>query len=931
MQCMTQHKTLFLIDGHAIAYRAFYGMQARRFQTRQGLPTGAIFGFARILFDLIRSYKPELLAVCFDTKDPTHRHEAYDNYKGHRKPPPDDLILQFPYMQQLVKALGMPLHQLSGYEADDLIGTLAVAAAEAGYDVRVVTGDRDLFQLINERIHILLPTKDNSGRFDDFGAEEVYQKYGYRPEQVVDFKALAGDASDNIPGVRGIGEKSALELLRVHGSLEAIYAAVAAKADSVPGKWRSKLETGHDDALLSQKLARILLDAPVHFDAEASHLGELKLAELMSLLKELEFQSIERELPELLRYFRNSDADLLALADTPPVTERPLLRPDVNIPASLADVKALLPQLQAGFAFDTETSGLIPLDTDLIGLSLAAEVEGEVKSWYLPFGHQLPEDAPQQLPLAETLALLQPIFADPDCPKCAHNAKFDMHVLSLHGLTIKGLRDDTLLLDYLLEPDSRHGLKELAWSHLGLEMQPISDLIGTGRKQITMAEVPMQQAAVYAAADAVATWMLQQKLTPLLAEAGCESLYREIEMPLLSVLARMEQNGIALDLPFLAELSQQLDVQLRQLEAEVMQVAETPFNLNSPQQLSKVLFEDLNLPSKGIKKNKTGAYSTDVKTLEKLRPFHPVIDQILEYRQLAKLKSTYVDAMPQLVNRHTGRLHTTFNQLGAITGRLSSTEPNLQNIPVRTELGRQMRKAFVASSPELRLVSLDYSQIELRLLAHFSEDPRFVEAFQADRDIHAQTAMELFNLSDIALVSSEMRRIAKTTNFGIVYGQSAYGLAQTLGISNGEASKIIQRFKERYSGIEAYMQQTLDFARSHGYVETLSGRRRLLPEINNPNRMTRELNERMAINSPLQGSASDLIKQAMIEIQAWIAAEQLSARLLLQVHDELLFEIPAADLDAIVPGIQQRMEQVVPLRVPLKVDVHSGLNWMEAK
>ncbi len=921
---MKQTDTFYLIDGHALAYRAFFGMKSARFQTRQGIPTGAVYGFSRIIFELIRKQKPHLLAVCFDTKDPTHRHEAYDAYKGHRKPAPDDLVLQFPYIEKMVRSLGIPVYRQSGFEADDLLGTLACKASAQGYQVRILSGDRDLFQLIDDNIRILIPSRDNSG-FDSFGATEVAAKYGYTPEQVIDFKALAGDASDNIPGVKGIGEKSALTLLKDFGNLNQIYE----KIDQVPSKWQQKLITGREDAFLSQSLATIVIDMPVEVDPKNCQLSEPNMEDLLGLLHELEFNSLQKELPSVLAEFQENGQDIEILET---LTESQLLRPDVEIVSDLERVKSLAEALrQQPFAFDTETTGLDSLNTHLVGISLAYQQDDKIVSFYLPVGHALITDLDRVLPLEESLAILKPVFEATDCPKFAHNAKFDMHVLFQYGIQVQGLQDDTMLMDYMIQPESRHGLKEMTLSYLQLEMQPITDLIGKGRKQITMDQVQIEEAAVYAAADAVATLKLQQKLTTEIKDEAVERLYREIEVPLISVLATIEQNGVKLDIDFLKNLSQDLDLQLREIEATVMEVAGENFNLNSPQQLSKILFENLNLPTKGIKKNKTGAYSTDVKTLEKLQPFNPVIDKILDYRQLAKLKSTYVDALPLLVNPKTGRLHTTFNQSVAATGRLSSSDPNLQNIPIRTELGRQMRKAFIVRSPEYSLVSCDYSQIELRLLAHFSEDPYFIAAFQAGVDIHTQTAKEIFNLESLEDVSSEMRRIAKTTNFGIVYGQTTYGLARTLNIPNAEAAKIISRFKERYLGIENFMQATLDLARTQGYVETLFQRRRNLEDINNPNRGLREFAERMAINSPIQGSASDLIKLAMIRIQNWIEVEKLPIQMLLQVHDELVFEIPSNELETYLPEIQRQMEEVYTLKVPLKVDIHSGSNWMEAK
>lgn len=933
---MSDTQTFFLLDGHAIAFRAFFGMQARRFTTRQGMPTGAIYGFTRILVDVIRAFNPSLLAVCFDTKDPTHRHEAFDSYKGHRKPAPDDLVLQLPYIQQMVEAFGIPIYRQSGFEADDLIGTLACRASKENYQVRIITGDRDLFQLIDERVRVLLPSKD-PGPFAVFGADEVKDKYGYTPAQVIDFKALAGDASDNIPGVKGIGEKTALQLLSDFGSLEQIYARI----EEVPAKWQKKLIEGKESADMSQKLATIVCDMDIEFDPKACRLAEPNTARLMELLKDLEFTSIQKELPKILSQFHEADVEIDKVSTW---SESRQLRPEVTIVSSLEELEALIPVLKSGpFAFDTETTGLNDLNTELVGISLGQPAQGSepaapdsqnpdaIRSWYLPVGHAMITDSHLVLPRDKALALLKPILEDKNIYKFGHNVKFDINVMSLYDIDVQGVYDDTMIMDYLVQPESRHGLKDLAQTYLGLEMQEITALIGTGRKQITMAEVAVNDAAVYAAADAVATWMLREKLRPEIETKNLEKLYREIEIPLLHVLTHMEQNGIMLDVPFLAELAEKLDMQLRKIEAEVYQMAGENFNLNSPAQLSKILFENLNLPTEGTKRNKTGAYSTDVSTLEKLKPFHPIIDQILEYRQLSKLKSTYVDAMPLQINPRTKRLHTTFNQTVASTGRLSSTDPNLQNIPIRTELGREMRKAFIAGSPEKRLVSFDYSQIELRLLAHFSQDPRFVQAFAEGGDIHAQSAVEIFNLSGLDQVTSEMRRIAKTTNFGIVYGQTTYGLARTLNIPNKEAGKIIQRFRETYSGVESYMQETLEFARKNGFVETLFGRRRNLEDINHPNRSVREFAERVAINSPLQGTASDLIKLAMIRIHDWLKASGEPIDMLLQVHDELVFEMPESLLESAIPAITRQMEDVWTLKVPLKVDAHSGINWKEAK
>jgi DNA polymerase-1 len=926
-------QTFFLLDGHALSYRAYFGMmkQAKRLQTRQGLPTGAIYGFARILIDLIKTAQPHLLAVCFDLPDPTHRHADFADYKGHRDPPPDDLIRQFPYIEQLVQAFGIPTYKRPGYEADDLIGSLATQAVQQGYTVKIITGDRDLFQLIQPGLSVLLPNNGTS-ELNEFHAEQVHAKYGYHPHQVVDYKALAGDSSDNIPGVRGIGDKSAIKLLERWNSLENIYANLA----QVEEKFRKKLEEGRADAFLSQKLARILTGPEAAtFDPTRSQLEQPDKSELLALLQELEFNSILNDLPSLFQYFQESETSMGTLAQ---VTQVQKLSPTPLIPANLDEVKTLATALAtAPFAFDTETTGLHALDTELVGLSFAipgpdgSTDASQARSWYVPVGHTQLMDQDRVLDRDKTLALLKDVFENPSCPKYAHNAKFDVHVLSIYGVIVAGLCDDTMLIDYLLQPENKHGLKDLARTCLNLEMQEISDLIGSGRKQITMAEVEIDAAAPYAAADAVATQALRSHLRPQLDATPFIDLYRNIELPMVSVLARMEQRGVSLDSKFLQQLSQQLDQQLRSLETRIYEQAGESFNLNSPKQMGTILFEKMNLSAKGIKKNKSGGYSTDVSTLEKLQHTHPVIQHILEYRQLIKLKNTYVDTLPELINPRTGRIHTSFNQSVAATGRLSSSDPNLQNIPIRTELGRQIRRAFIPSDPGWVMASFDYSQIELRLLAHFSGDARFGEAFAHDRDIHAQTAVEIFGLSSLEDVTSEMRRIAKTTNFGIVYGQTAYGLANTLGIPNSEAMRMIQRFKERYNGIQSYMDSTLAFARTHGYVETIFKRRRYIEDINHPTRNMREFAERTAINSPLQGSASDLIKRAMVHIDEWLYAENIQARMLLQVHDELVFEIPEDQLDTLIPEIRNRMEQVVSLSVPLRVDVNTGATWMDAK
>lgn len=918
----------FLIDGHALTYRAYYGMRkgGKNLTTRTGIPTDAVFGFTRILMELIKRYRPHLLAVGFDRPEDTHRKEGYEAYKANRQPPPEDLILQFPLVQKVVQAFGIPIYEQAGYEADDIIGTLATRAAAADYDVRIVTGDRDLFQLVNDRIKVLMP--GDRGEFKEYDADGVLAKCGFRPEQVTDYKALAGDSSDNIPGVRGIGDKTAIKLLQTWGSLDNLYAHLP----EVELKYRKKLEEDADNAKMSHKLATIMTDMDIPFDAERCALTQPS-ANLKTVLQEFEFNSIIAELPQTLLCFQPLEIPIL-----PEHQVQVIRQPNPLIPTTLTEVEPLLTKWrQSPFALDLETTSLNALQANLVGIAIATPnpentaIEA-ADCVYLPVGHQPTLDEPVGLPLAETLALLKPLLEDPSCPKYGHNLKYDMNVLSRYDIHVQGVCDDTMVLDYVLHPEGKHGLKDLALNLLHYPMQPIVDLIGSGKKLRTMDQVAAKDSARYAGADVAATQALRDYLLKELAQTSpaTQFLYQEIEAPLVPVLTRMEQNGITLDTALLSNLSHRLAEDLAKLETEVYAMVGEPFNLKSPQQMAEVLFHKLNLPTKGLKKTTTG-YSTDVSTLEKLKGSHPIIDKILDYRQWAKLKDTYTDALPQLVHPLTGRLHTTFNQTGTATGRLSSVDPNLQNIPIKTELGREIRHAFVAPGPDWVIASLDYSQIELRLLAHFSDDPRFLEAFRQDGDIHSQTAVEIFNLGDIRMVTSEMRRIAKTTNFGIVYGQTAYGLANTLGIPNREADQLIQRFKQRYNGIEAYMAAMLAQAREKGYVETLFGRRRYLPDILHPTRNLREFAERIAINTPLQGTAADLIKLAMVRVDQWLQSSKSPTKMLLQVHDELVFEIPKAELATTLPQLQQLMENIAPLKVPLRVDVSTGSTWREAK
>lgn len=944
---------LILIDGHALAYRSFFALQRQAFRTRRdNTPTWAVYGFLRAVLEVIKQRDPQCLAVSFDLAKPTFRTEMYEKYKAHRPPMPDDLRVQIPLIKDLVAKFGIPVYSVEGFEADDVIGSVAKKAARDGQTVYILTGDQDSMQLVEDRIRVLTPKSGVDGLVE-YGPAEVLDRYGVTPEQFIDYKALIGDTSDNIPGVPGIGPKTAVKLLQEFGTLDAILANTAAiKPARIQGLIADNLEL----ARLSHTLSAIITDVPVDFDVAHCQLTPPPdVEDLREFLARLEFTSVLRELPDILKRFGvayegpatpvpTTTAKLEGQTDDDATwfdfQAAPVARAlDVNLTVVTdpADLEALVARLRPGpFAIDTETTSTRALQADLVGISIAipkqpgaVEVD-QLDTYYLPVGHALPTDTVPQLPLAETLALLKPVLEDETVGKIGHNLKYEMHVFSRYGIRLRGVADDSMIADYLVDPERAHGLKEAAQGQLGYTMTPISELIGTGAKAITMDKVLTERAATYAGADAAVTFELAHAERAKLTEIGLLNLYETIELPLVTTLAEVEQQGVALDVGHLQRLSAQLAEQLQALELKVCTLVGKEFNLNSPKQLSVVLFDDLGLPTAGIKKNPSGGFSTDAAMLEKLAPKHEVVRLILEYRQLAKLKSTYADSLPTLINPHTGRLHTSLNQTVAATGRLSSTDPNLQNIPVKTELGREIRKAFIAGAPDCVLMSADYSQIELRLLAHYSEDPAFLEAFRQGEDIHRRTAAEIFGCSQ-EQVTSDMRRIAKTVNFGVAYGQTAFGLAQTLNVPQKEASGIIERFRTRYPRVQQYVAQMIAFAKEHGYVTTLTGRRRHLPDVTAANRTLRELAERMAINTPLQGTAADIIKLAMVAIQRALPASGLQARMILQVHDELVFELPKGEVEALTALIRPIMEGAMTLKVPLQVDVNTGSNWKDAK
>ncbi len=927
--------TLYLLDGHALAYRAYFALTAGtggdRWRTSSGEPTAAVYGFASILLRLLEAYQPDYLAVSFDVGR-TFRDDIYPEYKATRAKMPEDLVPQMPRIRQLVDAFGFPRLEMEGYEADDVLGSAAKRMArEAGMGVKIVTGDRDLLQLVDDRIIVSLPGRQLS-QSTDYTPEKVKAKYGVRPDQIVDFKALVGDKSDNIPGVRGIGEKTAAKLLQKYDNLDNIYAHLDELSPSI----RRKLEADRENAYLSRTLAQIRTDLPVTVDLEKAVPRPDAVDAVEALFRELEFRSLLKRLrewqqaagggstasqPQQLSLFGGSAAGAGASASP---------APDLGFRTTVVDspkaLEALTRRLKGArtFAIDTETTATDKMRADLVGISLAVD-EGE--GFYIPIGHRTGET---QLPWETVRAALEPFLTDPAVDKVGHNIKYDLVVLARHGLPMSAPAFDTMIAEWVRDPASHNlGLKNLAWTRLGVEMTDISALIGRGKKQISMADVPVAKVAPYAAADAVMVLRLMPLLEADLRERNGLRLFREVEMPLVPVLAQMEMNGILVDVDFLHQMSQELAEQLHALEAKIYDAVGKRFNINSTQQLSKVLFETLGLtPPDRTRKTKSGHYSTSAAVLEALRGQHPVVDWVLEHRELAKIKSTYVDALPQQVNPETGRVHTSYNQTGTVTGRIASSDPNLQNIPVRTPVGRRVRRAFVAPEGHV-LLSVDYSQVELRIVAHISGDEAMIAAFRAGQDIHATTAAAIYGVS-LEAVTPQMRRHAKAINFGLIYGMSPFGLTRTTDLTLAEAENFVEAYFERFPGVKRYIEETRRKAAEQGYVETLLGRRRYFPELQKPaNRNARLRAEREAINAPIQGTAADIMKLAMLRVDERLRCDQLPAKMLLQVHDELMLEVPEGDVPAVLAAVRAEMEGVYRLAVPLATDAKVGKNWDE--
>ncbi len=901
-------KRLYLLDGTALVYRAFFALQRTALTNRDGAPTGAVFGFANTLQFLVEQERPDYLGVVLDPPGPTFRNAMYAEYKANRAEMPEDLRTQIPMVKELVEAWPAALIVESGVEADDVIGSYAAQLAGPDLDVVMVTGDKDFYQLLGSHARILNPGRGGATAVEAkvIGPDDIPDKFGVtEPRQVVDVLALMGDTSDNVPGVPGIGPKTAGKLIAQYGSLDELYRHLE---ELSPGQ-RRKLEEHREAALLARELVTIKTDLDLPFTLEDLAARPPGGDALARFLDRMNFRRLRQEL--VGEGPGGAEApDLFAAASGYEL---------VSDPAALGALARDLAGAREGLAVDTETTSTDPMRAELVGISLST---GPGRGWYVNVGHA---EGAEPIPAGAVRKSLGPVLADPRIPKVFHHAKYDLLVLERAGFPVEGVAFDTMIASYLLDPEGSHKLDDLARIELNHAMIPITDLIGKGAKQISMAAVEAETAAVYAAEDADMTLRLRGVFAPRLEAAKLDDLFRKVEMPLLRVLEKMERTGVALDLPFLARMSKELETELTRLEARCRELAEVDFNVNSPKQLADVLFVRLALPHG--KRTKTG-FSTDSEVMEGLRPLHDLPGAVLDYRQVAKLKSTYVDALPALVHPETQRLHASFNQTVAATGRLSSSDPNLQNIPVRTPLGREVRRAFVPGEPGWVLLSADYSQIELRIMAHLSRDPALVAAFAEGVDVHRDTAARLFGVAPEA-VSDLQRAQAKTVNFGVLYGQGAYGLARTLGIPNDEAAAFIRAYKKQYAGVVAYLEGTLEEARRQGYVTTLLNRRRYLPGLRMKSAAARALAERLAVNTPVQGSAADLIKVAMVDLDRRLAAEKLEARLLLQVHDELVLECPASEAERLGRTVREAMEGALTLDVPILVNIGVGANWAE--
>ncbi len=948
-------KKLFLLDAYALIYRAFFAMNKNPRMTSKGLNTSAVMGFLNSLYEILQKEKPSHIGVAFDVAGTAQRQAEYSEYKANREKMPDDLREAIPYIIRLIEAFNIPMYGVEGYEADDVIGTLSKKAEQQGFITYMMTPDKDFGQLVTDKVLLYKPAKFGEPA-QIWGPKEVCERYGISdPKQLIDILGLWGDAADNIPGIPGIGEKTAALLISKYGSVENLIA----HADELKGKQKENVINFAEQGLMSKSLATINLEVPVEFNEEELRAKEPDVPALMALFEELEFRTFakrfledykkthsgvtsldcfvprnderttESKAPDLFSTEAPSPSgqfDLFNQGDNSGLLEfsdkdsAKTMEHDYQLVETEEEIKALVELLskQKQFVFDTETTNIDVYSAELVGISFAIKAH---EAWYLPMpAHR---EACQK-----KLELLRPLFEDESILKIGQNLKYDISMLAQYGISVRGKMFDTMLAHYLLEPEQRHNMDYLAEVYLNYITIPIEDLIGKGRQQKTMREVPVELVKEYAAEDADITLQLYEKLLPLLKENGVEKLFYEIEMPLVPVLSRMEANGVKIDTQNLQQISEEFGGEIRKIEEQIYELAGAPFNIASPKQLGEILFERLKIDEKA-KKTKTGQYATGEDVLQKLAHKHPIINLILDYRSLTKLKSTYLDALPALVNPKDGLIHTSYNQAVTATGRLSSNNPNLQNIPVRTEKGREIRRAFVPRSPEYTLLAADYSQIELRIIAHLSQDPAMVADFNLGQDIHAATAAKVFHVP-MEQVTKEQRSRAKAVNFGIIYGMSAFGLAERMELSRSEAADIIKKYFEEYAGIKEYMNRSIALARERGYAETILGRRRYLRDINGSNSVVRGFAERNAINAPIQGSSADMIKIAMIGIHQEMERLKMQSKMILQVHDELVFDAHLDELDTLKSIVNDKMVNALPLSVPVIVEMNTGANWLEA-
>lgn len=913
---------LLVIDGFSLMFRAFYGLPVT--MTWKGTPINAVYGFMNLLFNAIETFQPTHLCLCFDRKEPTFRHEKYTEYKAHRPAPPEEFRVQVPILLEVIADMDLPCMDCAGFEADDLMGTLSKEAELHHWDVLLLTGDQDAFQLVSEHTVVLMGDR-KSGELITYTSDKVKEKMGVHPHQVIDFKALKGDSSDNIPGVPGVGDKTAIQLIEQFGSIEQLYNRLnEVKSD----KLREKLTTHKEEAVLSHFLATIKRDAPLKHDLEKLHY-QPDWQKIIACLRKYDFKSLLRKFADHADPHTLEDAPLL-----PFQTEKP----DglYTLVQGAKEVEALLPHLKNGFAIDLETTSLAPQSAQIVGIALSwapkqavyiacnSELEAVSASEALSLFDEPISSSGPSFALTPTLQVLKTILEDKSVPKITHNGKYESNVFLQYGIHLQGIQFDTMLAAHLLFPADRLGLKFLAKHHLNIDMTEYETV--TNGESVTFDKVPLEAATQYAAADADMTRRLYEDFAPKIKEKGLDRLFYDIELPVQDVLSEMEVEGVAIQSGYLHGLEKDFRERLKTLETDIIELAGMPFNVSSPKQLSEVLFTHLKLPV--IKKTKTGI-STDSSVLEKLEEQHPIAGKLLEYRMLEKLVGTYVKALPEMVHPRTQRIHTSFNQTIAQTGRLSSTNPNLQNIPIRTQEGVSIRGAFVPSRPNGLLLSADYSQIELRIMAHLAKDPHMIQAFKDDADIHAATAAIINNVP-LDQVTKEQRSNAKAVNFGIIYGISAFGLSKNLGISTTDAKTIIDNYFQNFSQIKVFMEQTIAYAHEHGYVMTEWGRIRPLPEINDRNKMHQQFAERIAVNTRVQGTAAEIMKLAMLKVHAAMKAKNLSSVMTIQVHDELVFDVVPEEKDVLLEVVKSAMENAVTLSVPLKVDAVFGKSWLEA-